>query len=114
VKPEVAKPQNACEDKGKEIVISYENANIKPAVSVIKHSKSRSLPTCHQCGIVGHIRPNCCQGPWNKKDVPKKEKGAGESSIFKYVPLHRRQPTQRFVPTCHHCGISGHICPHCP
>jgi hypothetical protein len=60
VKHEVAEPQNACDDKVKAIVISCENANIKPTIFVIKHSKSRSLPTCHQCGIVSHMRPNCC------------------------------------------------------
>jgi hypothetical protein len=60
VKSEVTEPQNACEDKGKTVVIvSCENANIKPAVPVIKHSNSRNLPTCHHCGIVGHIRPDC-------------------------------------------------------
>jgi len=75
VKPEVAEPQNAYKDKGKTfVIVSCENANIKLAVPVIKHSKSRSLVTYHHCGIVGHIRPNCCQRPWNKKDAPKKEK----------------------------------------
>jgi hypothetical protein len=111
VKLEVAKPQNACEDKGKTIVIvSCENANIKPAILVIKHSNTRNLPTCPHCEIVGLIRKNCCQRPWNKKDAPKKEKGVEEPSMSKYVPPHRRQSTQRFVPTCHHCGMGtlGH------
>jgi hypothetical protein len=51
VKPSVLEPQNACEDRGKRIV-------------------TRSLPTCHHCGMVGHIRPNCgkLNSPrtWNK------------------------------------------------
>jgi hypothetical protein len=25
----------------------------------------------------------------------------------------RKLPSQRFVPTCHHCGKVGHIRPHC-
>jgi hypothetical protein len=50
VKPEVVEPQNACEDKGKALVISCENANIKSVVPIMKHSKSRSMLTCHHCG----------------------------------------------------------------
>jgi hypothetical protein len=59
VKLEVAETQNACEDKGKAIIIYCKNANIKPAVPVMKRSKSRSLPTCHHCGASGHIKPHC-------------------------------------------------------
>jgi hypothetical protein len=29
--------------------------------------------------------------------------------VSKYVPPHSRQPSQRFVPTCHHCSKIGHI-----
>jgi hypothetical protein len=52
---------------------------------------------------------------WNKKNAFKKEKDVEEHSKTKYVPPHRRQPTQKFVPICHHCGLSGYIrlkCPH--
>jgi hypothetical protein len=49
VKPSVPKPQNACEDKGKAIVISCENANINPTRP--KHSTTRRLPTYHHCGM---------------------------------------------------------------
>jgi hypothetical protein len=49
------------------------------------------------------------QIPWNKKNAPKKEKDIAESSLSKYVPPHRRQFSQRFVPTCHYCGKIGHI-----
>jgi hypothetical protein len=31
----------------------------------------------------------------------------------KYVPPFRRQASQKFVPTCHHCGKVGHIRPNC-
>jgi hypothetical protein len=54
VKPEIEELQLASVDKGKS-VITCENTNIKSVVPVIKHSKSRSLPTCHHCGIIGHI-----------------------------------------------------------
>jgi hypothetical protein len=40
VKPSASDSQNACGDRGKTIV-------------------PKSLPTCHHCGMVGHIRPNC-------------------------------------------------------
>jgi hypothetical protein len=53
------------------------------------------------------------QRPWNKKDAPKKEKDVVEYSISKYVPPYRRQPSQRFIPTCHHCGKIGHILSNC-
>jgi hypothetical protein len=69
VKPETAEPKNACMDKGKEVVVC-ENANIKPNVLVLKHSRLRSLPTYHHCGITGHIRPHYpqihSQKPWIK------------------------------------------------
>lgn len=33
-------------------------------------------------------------------------------SKFEGVNSPRRQPSQRFVPTCYHCGRGGHIRPH--
>lgn len=116
VKPLVPKSQNAYKDRGKAIMISCKNASISPARP--KHSTTRSLPTCHHYGMVGHFRPNCDQlnfsRTWNKKNTPKKDKDVEKNSKSKYVPPHKRQPTQRFVPTCHHCGKSGHIQSKCP
>lgn len=84
----------------------------------MKHSNTRSLPTCHRCGIVGHIKQNCGQlnswRPWNKKDTPKKEKDVEELSKPKYVLPHKRQSSQRVVLSCYHCNITGHMRPHCP
>jgi hypothetical protein len=106
-----------------------------------KQSQGKFVPTCHHCGIIGHIRPNCyllkSQKPWNKQDAPKKDSGE-RSSSDKYVPPRRRHISQRgkdFVicensnlkfaepikkhsnkqrqPICHHCGTSGHFRPHC-
>jgi hypothetical protein len=37
---------------------------------------NQSIPTCHHCGVTGHIRPNCfqirSQIPWNKTLAPRK------------------------------------------
>jgi hypothetical protein len=63
VKPEVAEPQNACE-----------NANIKLVVYVMKHSKSKSLPTCHHCGVIGHIKPHCPQIRTQKPRIKKSQR----------------------------------------
>jgi hypothetical protein len=100
------------------------------------------VPICHHCGKVGHIRPECYllkfHRPWKKQEDSKK--GFIEKmSLDKYVPPHRRHISQRgkdFVicenanlkfaesfkkhsskrsqPACYHCGVSGHIRPHCP
>jgi len=55
---------------------------IKP---ILSHTQStckgkgdnQSIPTCHHCGIVSHIRPNCfqirSQKPWKKTLIPRKD-----------------------------------------
>jgi hypothetical protein len=47
-------------DVGKGNIIC-ENANLKFAKTVKKHSNKRSMPICHHCGITGHIWPKCPQ-----------------------------------------------------
>jgi len=46
-----------------------------------------SIPTCHHCGISGHIRPNCfqirSQKPWNKTHVPRKDELGFENQVKK-------------------------------
>jgi hypothetical protein len=54
LKPSGSEPQN---DKGKNIMVSCENDNITPAK--FEHSTEKSLPTCHHCGMMRHIRQNC-------------------------------------------------------
>jgi hypothetical protein len=100
------------------------------------------VPICHHCGKVGHIRPKCyllkSHRPWKKQEDSRKG-FIEKTSSDKYVPPHRRHISQRgkdFVicenanlkfaepfkkhfstqsqPTCYHCGVSGHIRPHCP
>jgi hypothetical protein len=96
--------------------------------------------TCQNCGKIGHIRPNCyllkSHRPWIKQDAMRKSE-VEDSSSSKYVPPHRRHikdkvnaicknanhnfaenvkkhSNKRSLPTCHHCGIIGHIRPKCP
>jgi len=103
-------------------------------------TQGKFVPICHNCGKIGHIRPNCyllkSHRPWIKQDSLRKGK-VEDSSSSKYVPPHRRHikgkgnivckndnhisaakveqhSNKRTLPTCHHCGITGHIRPKCP
>ena len=67
----------------------------KPSVRV--HKKSVFVPTCHLCGVVGHIRPNYSL-------LRQKPKSDTRSAV-------RNTDVLNFVHFCHFCGISGHICP---
>jgi hypothetical protein len=98
------------------------------------------VPTCHNCGKIGHIRPNSfllrTHKSWIKQDAPRKGKVEKPSSS-KYVPPHRRHikgkdivickntnlksaetvkkhSNKKRLPICHHCSITGHIRPKCP
>ena len=86
-------------DKGKSSNINVEVSKpiSKPTASV--QNKSVFVPTCHLCGVVGHIRPNCSLLRKN----PKPE------TIFAI----RNTDVPKFVPVCHFCGVFGHICPNC-
>ena len=59
---------------------------------------SKFVPTCHNCGVIGHIRPQCHKLKKEQKHVvrsfPKKLSG----------PKHIM---------CHHCGAFGHLRPRC-
>jgi hypothetical protein len=102
--------------------------------------QGKFIPKCHNCGEIGHIRPNCylwkSHRPWIKQDALRKSE-VEDSSSSKYVPPHRRHikgkdnivcknanyistekvkqhSNKRSLPTCHHCGITSHIQPKCP
>jgi hypothetical protein len=55
IKPIMSRTQSTCKGKG----------------------DNQSIPTCHDYGIVGHIRPNCfqirSQKPWKKTLIPRKD-----------------------------------------
>jgi hypothetical protein len=105
VKVEEVKANIACLDKGK---TSYMNICVNPELKAIsrKQTHAKFVPTCHHCGIIGHIRPNCSklksQRPWNKKDAPKKEKGGVESCLsrskYRYIPSHKREAFSEICP----------------
>ena len=45
-------------DKGKSSDVDDEVSKPMSKPTVRKHNKSVFVPTCHLCGVVGHIRPN--------------------------------------------------------
>ena len=59
---------------------------------------SKFVPTCHNCGVIGHIRPQYHKLKREQyhvaRSLPKKPSG----------PKHI---------VCYHCGAFGHLRPHC-
>ena len=86
-------------DKGKssDVDAKVSKPTFKPTVG--KHNKSVFVPTCHLCGVVCHIRPNC----FLLRQKPK--------SDTRFV--FRNTDVPKFVLVCHFCGVSSHICPNC-
>jgi hypothetical protein len=103
-------------------------------------TRGKFVPTCHNCGKIGHIRSNYyllkSHRPWIKQDSMRKSE-VDDSSSSKYVPPHRRHirgkgnvicknanhnfeenkkkhSNKRSLPTCHHCSITSHIRSKCP
>jgi hypothetical protein len=63
---------------------------IKPSMSQNRtkdKGASHSIPTCHQCGVNGHIWPNCIhirsQKPLNKSHSPRKDEPGFEEQVKK-------------------------------
>ena len=46
-------------DKGKSFDVNAEVSKPKSKPTIREHNKSVFVPTCHLCGVAGHIRPNC-------------------------------------------------------
>jgi len=116
------------------------NNCVKPKSKELE-TQNKFVLICHNCGKIGHIRSNCyllkSHRPW-KKQVASKNGKIEHTSSDKYVPPHKRhsfQEGKNFVlcknanlqiaepikkhfskqkkPTYHHCGVTGHIGPHC-
>ena len=60
-------------------------------------SGSKFVPTCHHCGVISHIRPQCL--------MLKKEQNHGARSLPK-----KSSGPKPIV--CHHCGAFGHLRSH--
>ena len=86
-------------DKGKSSDVNAYVSKPKSKPTVREHNKSVFMPTCHICGVVGHIRPNC----YLLRQKPKSEN--------RFVV--RNIDVLKFVPVCHFCGVYGHIHPNC-
>ena len=63
------------------------------------NKNSKFVPICHQCHIVGHIRPNC----------PKLR----FLSTSKVRSPSRKLSSSKTAHVCHHCGVSRHTRPNC-
>ena len=84
-------------DKGKNSDVETKVSKPKPTVR--EHNKFVFVPTCHLCGVIGHIRPNCSL----LRQKPKFE--------IRFVVRNTGVP--KFVTVCHFCGVSGYIRPNC-
>ena len=59
---------------------------------------SKFVPTCHHCGVIGYIRPQCSK--------LKREQNHVARSLLK-------KPNGLKYIVCHHCGAFGHLRSHC-
>jgi hypothetical protein len=136
IKPVIV--DTACLDNSKNYCL---NNCVKPkSKDICTQAHGKFVPTCYNCGKVGHIRPNCFLLKTHrsriKQDAPRKGK-VEKPSLSKYVPTHRRHikgkdsvicknanlkspetvknhSNKTSLPTCHHCSITDHIRPKCP
>ena len=86
-------------DKGKSSVIDADVSKPTSKPTVRNHNKFVFVPTCHLCGVVGHIRPNCSL-------LRQKPKSETRFAV-------RNTDVPKFVPICHFCGVSGHTRSNC-
>ena len=59
---------------------------------------SKFVPTCHYCGVIGHIRPQCYK--------LKRE----QNHVARSLP---KKPSRPKHIICHNCGAFGHLRSHC-
>ena len=84
-------------DKSSDVDTYVSKPKSKPTAR--KHNKSVFVPTCHLCGVVGHIRPNC-------SSLRQKPKSENRFAV-------RNTDVPKFVHVCHFYGVCGHIRPNC-
>jgi hypothetical protein len=77
-------------------MLFVKNANHNSVENVKKHSKKRSLPTCHHYGITGHIGSKCPQ--LQKLKVQRKLPTRATSSTIPLMALRAKRHQQKFVP----------------
>ena len=83
-------------DKGKSSDVDIE---VSKPISASVQNKSVFVLTCHLCGVIGYIRPNCSL-------LRKKPKFETRFAV-------RNTDVPKFVPGCHFCGKFRHIHPNC-
>ena len=59
---------------------------------------SKFVPTCHHCGVIGHIRPQCHKLKREQNYVARS---------------HPKRPSGPKHIIFHHCGAFGHLRPQC-
>ena len=78
-----------------------ERKTLKPKPLFRSHprelSGSKFIRTCHHCGVIGHIRPQCPKLKWKQNHVARS--------------LPKRPSGPKHI-VCHHCGAFGHLRPH--
>ena len=101
---------NVCSSsKDKSVYIPPYKRNLKVERKVVKSEPpfksqpkaldgSKFVPTCHHCGVIGHIRSQCHRLKREQNHVARSlpKKPSGSKHIM-----------------CHHCGASSHLRPHC-
>jgi hypothetical protein len=91
---------NPSDEVANQVTYNFYLAQFEPK-KVKQHSNKRSMPTCHYCGIIDHIRPKCPQLQTRKKKaqrkLPTKTTSGTLPSARHQVPRHQRRQ-QRFVP----------------
>ena len=59
---------------------------------------SKFVPTCHHCGVIGYIRPQCPKLKREQNHVTRS---------------HPKKPSGPKHIVYHHCGVFGHFRLHC-
>jgi len=120
---------NKVNSKPHAIPIVHNNA--KTTHDIKKTNKKKFIPTCHYCHVKGHIKQNCFKlhgypitnhvhAPQNIDNYvqvsnmkPRPLRGKLQMSNISHTHLASSHSYDKHVPTCHFCGVKGHIRPNC-